>query len=153
MSKNKSESKLLSHPMHPIFTHFPMALWTISLLWDLLGFMRGDSLWWSFSKWSIAAGLIFAFLAIITGLVDFGRVPKEGPSETIAMKHMLLVISASIFYGGSFFFRLSSLIPTGYHFIFAESLSVIGFLLLLIGGWYGGELVYRHGIGRRNSDS
>lgn len=149
MGVDKSGSKPLNHPLHPIFTHFPMALWSISLLWDLLGIWKGDSLWWNFSKWSIAVGLVFAFLAVITGLVDFAKIPQGGPAERAAMRHMLIVIAAVIMYAGSFVFRLGDPLPTGYRFVFAIFLSIIGFVLLLIGGWYGGELVYRYGIGRK----
>lgn len=71
MNANRGESRFSGHPLHPLFTHFPMALWMTSLLWDSLGLWSGDLLWWSFSFWSIAVGLIFAFLAVITGLIDY----------------------------------------------------------------------------------
>ena len=142
------KSKRSAHPLHPLFTHFPMALWTISLLWDLLGLLREDPLWWSFSFWSITVGLIIACIAVVTGFVDFVKLPKGGPEETVAMWHMALVMTAAVLYAGSVFFRVGTTIPSGIHLIMALLLSVLGFISLLVGGWYGGELVYRYGVGR-----
>lgn len=153
MNANRGESRFSGHPLHPLFTHFPMALWMTSLLWDSLGLWSGDLLWWSFSFWSIAVGLIFAFLAVITGLIDYVNLPQERPVEGVAMRHMLIVIAAIILYTGSFFVRVSSTIPSGNQLIIALALSFLGFVLLLIGGWYGGELVYRYGVGRSDSKS
>jgi uncharacterized membrane protein len=148
MNEHRRRSGFSGHPLHPLFTHFPMALWMVSLLWDLLGIWRGDPLWWSFSFWSIAVGLIFALFAVVTGLIDFAKIPQSGSAEVIAIRHMLLVMTATILYAGSFFARLGVPIPSGIKLIIALALSVLGFILLLVGGWFGGELVYRYGIGR-----
>lgn len=145
---DKTGSSFSGHPLHPIFTHFPMALWMVSLLWDGLGLWRGDPFWWNFSFWCITVGLIFAFLAVVTGLIDYVKLPQGGPADSTAMRHMLIVIAAAVMYTGSFFFRLGMPIPTGNRLILVLALSVSGFVLLLIGGWYGGELVYRYGVGR-----
>ncbi len=153
MNTNRNGSRLLSHPLHPIFTHFPMALLMISLLWDLLGLWRGDPFWWSFSFWSITVGLILTVLAMVTGLIDYVKVPQGGPAEGVAMRHMVIVISAAVLYVGSFFVRLSSPIPSGSQLIIAITLSFLGFVILLIGGWYGGELVYKYGVGIRGFGS
>ncbi|MEX1031235.1 MAG: DUF2231 domain-containing protein [Paenibacillaceae bacterium] len=141
-------SKLSAHPLHPLITHFPMALWTTSLLWDLLGLWREDPLWWSFSFWSIAVGLIIAFFAMVTGFIDYMKLPQGGPEEGVAMWHMVMVMTAAALYAGSLFFRFGTTTPSGIHLIMALVLSFLGFVSLLVGGWYGGELVYRYGVGR-----
>jgi uncharacterized membrane protein len=77
-------SRVSAHPLHPLITHFPMALWATSLLWDMLGVWRDDALWWSFSFWSISVGLIFSFFAMVTGLIDYVKLPQGGAEEAVA---------------------------------------------------------------------
>lgn len=153
MNQNSILSKFLSHPMHPIITHFPIALLSMSLFWDVLGLWTGNSIWWNIAYWSIAVGLITAIFAIITGLIDYVKIPQDNDVENVAMLHMIIVIVAVMMYTGSFFFRFGSPVLTGFHLYGALTFSVLGFILLVIGGWYGGELVYRHGVGRSNSNT
>jgi uncharacterized membrane protein len=153
MNKGSLRSMILDHPLHPIFTHFPMGLLIISMLWDVLGLWSGNSLWWNISYWSIAVGLLFAILAVVTGLIDFSKIPQGDAAENVGMRHMIVVILAATMYTGSFFFRFGSPVPTGIHLYGALGLSILGFILLLIGGWYGGELVYSHGVGRSNPNT
>jgi len=148
MSKNSGLSPRSRHPLHPIFTHFPMALLIISSLWDLLGFWRGDPFWWGFAFWSIVVGLSLSFLTLVTGLIDYVKIPQGGIAETVALRHMVIVIVALLFYGGSVLFRYYSPLPESNLFVLAITLSLMGLISLLVGGWYGGELVYRHGVGR-----
>jgi uncharacterized membrane protein len=125
-----------------------MALLAVSSLWDLLGIWRGDPLWWKFAFWSIAVGLILAFLALVTGLIDYVKIPQGGPAESAAMRHMMIMVVALLIYGGSLLVRFYSPAAVGGLFVTAIVLSLAGLVVLLIGGWYGGELVYRHGVGR-----
>ncbi|MEX2104462.1 MAG: DUF2231 domain-containing protein [Bacilli bacterium] len=85
MNTNRNGSRLLSHPLHPIFTHFPMALLMISLLWDILGLWQGDPFWWSFSFWSITVGLIFAVLAMVTGLIVVDQLGPEALKQILSI--------------------------------------------------------------------
>jgi uncharacterized membrane protein len=138
----------MNHPVHPMFTHFPIALWLVSLIWDFLALWRGDSFWWSFAFWSIALGLTISFLTIVTGLVDYVKMPRKHPEESIAMKHMGIVIAAAVMFTGSFFARMGAGTPTGTRLYTAMGFSIGGSILLVVGAWYGGELVHKYGVGR-----
>lgn len=135
------------HPLHAVTVHFPMALLMISTLWDILGMWRGDDRWWSFAFWSISVGLLFAIAALFTGIMDYIKIPQGGPAERTAIRHMMIMIAAVVLYAGSFMARYREPVMTGSLLVIAVSLSAAGLILLLIGGWHGGELVYRHGIG------
>ena len=61
---------LFGHPVHPTLTDFPIALWSTSLLGDLMGFWGGHAVYRQFAFWAVAVGLIAAVPTIMTGLID-----------------------------------------------------------------------------------
>lgn len=138
----------MRHPLHALFTHFPIALWLVTPIWDILGLWRGDAFWWEFSHWSIAVGLIFAVLTVVTGFIDYIKMPHQGPEEMIAMKHMVIVFAAAGLFAGSYFVRIKAVAMEGMTLLSAMGLSLAGCLLLIIGAWFGGELVHHYGVGR-----
>lgn len=85
--------------------------------------------------------------ALITGLIDFMAIPQKGAAERVAMRHMTVMITSIIMFAGSFFIRFSVEIPSGWSLISSVSLSMLGVIFLLVGGWFGGQLVYRHAVG------
>jgi uncharacterized membrane protein len=124
-----------------------MALLPVSLLGDLLGVWTGVSFWWSFAFYSLAIGLVMSIPALITGTIDFLAIPQGGAAERIAIRHMTIIITAIAMYTGSFFIRWGVEVSSGWRLISSVSLSILGLILLLIGGWLGGQLVYRYSIG------
>jgi uncharacterized membrane protein len=145
--KQRSRLRLFGHPVHPVATHFPMALLPVSLLGDLLGIWTDASFWWSFSFYNLAIGLVLSIPALITGIIDFLAIPKEGIADRVAMSHMMIMITSIAMFTGSFCIRFGAEILSGWRLTSSVSLSLLGLILLLIGGWFGGQLVYRHGAG------
>lgn len=145
--KQRGRLRFFGHPVHPVVTHFPMALLPVSLLGDLLGVWTDASFWWSFSFYNLAIGLVMSIPALITGMIDFLAIPQEGIADRVAMRHMTVIITAITMFMGSFFIRFGVEILSGWRLISSVSLSLLGLIFLLIGGWFGGQLVYRHAIG------
>lgn len=145
--------RLLGHPVHPLLTDFPIALWSASLLADFVGIWRGQAVYGQFAFWAIALGLIVAAPTIVTGLLDYAAIPQQHSALKGATWHMWLMLSAATVYACSFVARLVHMPSTGLSTAIAVGLSVLGLLLLLVGGWFGGELVFRHGIGSRGDSS
>lgn len=143
----RGKLRFFGHPVHPVVTHFPMALLPVSLLGDLLGVWTDSSLWWRFSFYNLAIGLVMSIPALITGMIDFLAIPKEGAAERVAMRHMTIIITGIMMYTGSFFIHFGVGIPSGWRLISSISLSLFGLIFLLIGGWFGGQLVYRYAVG------
>jgi uncharacterized membrane protein len=146
--KQRRKLRFFGHPVHPVVTHFPMALLPVSFLGDLIGIWTDASFWWSFSFYNLAIGLVLSIPALITGMIDFMAIPQEGAADRVAMRHMTIIITAITLYTGSFFIRFGVEIPSGWRLINSVSLSLLGLIFLLIGGWLGGQLVYRFGVGR-----
>jgi len=140
-------ARLLGHPVHPIMTDFPIALWSTSLLADLVGVWRGETVYRQFAFWAIAVGLIVAVPTIVTGLIDYAAIPQRHPALKTATWHMWIMLSAATAYTCSLIARIGHPSSSGFSIAIAIGLSVVGLCLLLIGGWFGGEMVFRQGVG------
>lgn len=143
-------ARIAGHPLHPALVHFPIGLWLAAVLWDLVGWWRpSDPLWWQMSYWCLALGLAAALPAIATGLLEFFAIPAGEPAIDAATAHMMAMVSATAIFGASWVVRAktgAAVAPTTW----ALSLAFIGAAVLVAGGWLGGTLVYRHGIGRED---
>ncbi len=137
----------LGHPLHPITIHAPLGLLLGSAAWDVLWVWQGPEPWALLGRWTLLLGLIFALPAAGTGVVDYLALPASRPIRRLAIVHLILALLAVAAYGTSLLFRWQEaslalcLVPAG-----------LGLLLLMAAGWFGGELVYGHGVGQRPSD-
>jgi uncharacterized membrane protein len=143
-------ARVAGHPLHPALAHFPIGLWLAAVAWDLLGWWEASNpLWWQLSFGCLALGLAAALPAAATGLVEFFALPPDEPAIDTATAHMMAMASATFIFGASWFLRAKSGAaepPTAW----ALALAFAGAAVLVVGGWLGGTLVYRHGVGRED---
>lgn len=130
-----------------MFVHFPVALWTTSLVWDGLGLWRGEASWWTLGYWSLAAGLVMALPAVATGFAEFVRIARGDPSEKTAMGHMIAMSSATVLFVVSLLLHRPAAAPQP--LLPALAASVAGLLALTVGGVLAARLVYGYGVGVR----
>ena len=139
----RSKASFKSHPLHPMLIPFPFAFLTGAFLFDLAGRYTGN-MDLSYTGYHLTlAGIGFGLLAAVPGIVDyFGSVPPESTAKTRATKHALCNVTALVLFGASFAWRddaaasMATLAAQG-----------LGLVLLSMGGWMGGTLVYRNQIG------
>jgi uncharacterized membrane protein len=141
-------ARFAGHPIHPALVHFPLALWSTTWAWDVLGAWTGAQVWWQTGFWCLVAGTVMALPAAITGVMELTALEKGHPAEEIAMRHMLLMSSAFAAYLAALLVRGGPSVPEGLRVYAALALSTGGLGLLALGGWYGGRMVYEHGVGR-----
>ena len=135
----------MSHPLHPALVHFPIACWSLATAADVA------SLWWGKPAWMLAGvllalGTLIALAAMATGFIELMKVGAEHPATRDLNRHMLLMLSAWCLYATSLFLRLQGTTLTQPDTV-DLGLSVVGFVVLGVGGWFGGKLVYGHGVG------
>lgn len=123
-----------------------------------MGVWQGRIVYRQFAFWAICLGLVIAVPTIVTGLLDYAAIPQRHPALKVATWHMWVMLSAATAYACSLIARIAHSGPSGLSIAIAIGLSVLGLCLLLIGGWFGGEMVFRHGVGSHveraaNSDS
>ncbi|HET7627281.1 MAG TPA: DUF2231 domain-containing protein [Bacillales bacterium] len=149
MFETKNGVRLFGHPLHALLIHFPMGLLPISLLWDLIAVWTDDSIWWELGFWCAAAGVAFAFFAAVPGFIDYIFISDKPAAEKAALFHMVIMLTAVAFVAVSVLLRIHDHSPEGVKIFLSLCFSLFGVAGLVIGGWFGGELVYRHQIGRK----
>jgi uncharacterized membrane protein len=140
--------RVFGHPLHAVLSDFPLALLGTSLLWDSVAYARGEPAWWAISFWNVVLGLVIAAAAACAGAVDYAAIPQGDPALATANRHMLLMLCAVTPYILSLVLRGGAAAPHGASLVGVFVLEGVGLLLLSAGGWYGGHLVFHHGVGR-----
>lgn len=139
--------RVLGHPLHAALSHAPMGLLGSALLWDALGALRGEERWWVVSYWVVVAGLVAAAAAATAGAVDYAAIEQGDPALDTGNRHMMLMLGALAPYFAGMFARGGTGGPKGWSVPAVLLLDGAGLLLLSAGGWYGGHLVFHHGVG------
>lgn len=136
--------KLLGHPIHQMLIVFPLGLLGGSVVFDVLAMATNSGGLADASYYMIAAGVISGLIAAPFGLVDWLGIPSETRAKTVGAIHGIGNVVVVALFGGSWLLRgVDPLAPSG----MALGLSFAGFLLALVTGWLGGELVDRLGVG------
>jgi uncharacterized membrane protein len=139
--------RIAEHPLHPALVHFPIALWFIAVFWDAAAWWRPDPLWRQMAYWSLASGLVLALPVLATGLLDYLALRSDEPAIDAATAHMMVMMSATVAFGASWMLRAADGVAAPPS-TWALAAALLGAVLLAVGGWLGGTLVYRHGVGR-----
>ena len=135
----------MSHPLHPALVHFPIACWSLATFADLASLVWGRPAW-LLAGTLLAVGTLTALAAMATGFVELLKVDAEHPANKDLNRHMILVMAAWCCYAASLALRWRDA-SLGQADAIGLALSVIGFLVLCVAGWFGGKLVYGHGLG------
>ena len=143
----RSTARIGDHPIHPMLIPFPIVCFILTFVCDVL-YVRGEVGVASASNWLLIVGLVMAALAAVAGLTDFfGDKRIQGAD---AIKHMLANVTAVVLELVNLVLRFNNpdaIASTGVY------ISGVVVLILLYSGWKGGDLVFRHGIGVRDTSN
>ncbi len=136
---------------HPIFVHFTLGLLAVSALLYAAAFLAGSRPWAGtlrlVGRANLYLGILFTIGTLLTGWYAYNTVPHDGPSHAVMTTHRnwalftaavfaLLAVAALVLRRRR---RTEGTVFTLLVVLAAAPLAVTGF--------YGGELVYRHGVG------
>jgi uncharacterized membrane protein len=139
-----SKAKLFGHAIHPIMIVFPLGLLSTSVIFDVMYLVTGNQLWTTISFWMIASGLVGGVIAAIFGAVDYLGIPHGTRARRIGLTHGLVNVGVLVLFLSSWWVRRGfPQAPATLAFV----LSFAGAATALVGGWLGGELVERLGVG------
>ncbi|MGZ5286670.1 MAG: DUF2231 domain-containing protein [Flavisolibacter sp.] len=139
----KSKAHISSHPLHPILVSFPIAFFSGTLLAHTAGWLFERPGLLETAYYLNAAGIVFAVLAAIPGLIDLiYTVPPDSSAKKRGVKHGITNTIMLILFTVAFFYRRGE-----YDHLLLLLLELAGVILLSIAGWMGGTLVYRNQIG------
>jgi uncharacterized membrane protein len=143
--KDIVQGKPFGHPSHPPFVHFPSALLPTALVFDVLSHIDADLTFTRAAFYNIVLGLTVAFLAAVTGLVDYLPMVAGSRKRIIGTRHLIAQLCAVSLFALSLLVRVvdfdATQTPIG-----AMLLAAVGAVVLTAGNYFGGTLVYRQGM-------
>jgi uncharacterized membrane protein len=140
----ESRAKILGHAIHPIVVAFPIGLLLASLLFDALRLLTGEKKWSTVAFWNMLAGCISGWLVAIPGAIDWWFLPRHSRAKKVATIHGVVNdVAINLFIASWLRRRANAEEPDR----LALLLSLLGAGVLGVGGWLGGELVERLGVG------
>jgi uncharacterized membrane protein len=140
----ESRAKFLGHAIHPILIVFPLGLLATGVIFDAIYLIWGNPSMASVAYWMIAAGLVGGLVAAPFGWIDWFAIPSGTRAKTIGLMHGLGNVTALLLFAGSWWLRND--VPERPETL-ASILSFLGAGMAGVGGWLGGELVERLGVG------
>jgi uncharacterized membrane protein len=140
--------KFAGHPIHVMVIHFPAALLPMDLLFSALGFYYKNSSFSLAAFYCLVAAVLIGFIAMLTGLIDLIRIPKEekdalGTGLIHGFINGIIILTYAIFAyrvwrSGNF-----AALPSTAMLVF----KLVLVISLFIGNYYGGKLIYKHRLG------
>ncbi|HET7224786.1 MAG TPA: DUF2231 domain-containing protein [Candidatus Eisenbacteria bacterium] len=138
-------ARILGHHVHPMLIVFPLGLLAISVLFDAFDLARHDMTFAAIAYWNVVAGVIGGLVAAVFGLWDWLGVPRGTRARAIGAWHGVVNVCVVALFAITAFVRHGD--PAHQATRATLALSWIALALALVGGWLGGELVERLGIG------
>jgi nitrite reductase/ring-hydroxylating ferredoxin subunit/uncharacterized membrane protein len=133
--------------LHPILNHFPVALFVISLLFDVATlFGYGGNVFVLAAFYTMALGAVMGVLASITGLADYLDIRADHPGKRNATLHMGLNLAMLVLYALNLNLRNADLSAVSTP-VLPFVLSLVGVGIIGVSGYLGGQLVYDDGVG------
>jgi uncharacterized membrane protein len=137
---------LPGHPIHPPLTDATIGAYTAATVMAVasvvgvahVGAAHG---WWL----ALVVGLLVTVLTALTGFADWLTIEWGSPLWWTATWHMLSMVTATVI------FLIAALVGhSGYKHGAVEAfpfvLTLAGFVMLTVGGWLGGAIVFVHGM-------
>jgi uncharacterized membrane protein len=141
----RSRVRALGHPVHPMLIVFPLGLFVTATVFDLIQLLTGDRTFGEVGYWNIAAGMIGAVVAAVTGLLDWTGIPAGTRAKRIGLLHGAGNAVVLVLFLVSWLARTDNTDHVAGGGLFAVEVVAIG--ISGAAAWLGGELVDRLGIG------
>ena len=128
----------LGHPVHPVVTDVVLGGAALIAVFDLATLILGADGLETASLVGVGIVALAGIGASTTGLTDF-KDTHTGDERNVVVLHGLINIVATVVYVVSFFARLGGANDLGIGF------SLVGVLILIVGGFIGGHIVFKYG--------
>lgn len=141
------QGKWLGHPLHPAIVHVPLGLWPVATVLDLVVYFGpgGEGLA-RLAFYAVLLGLAAALLAVPTGVADWAPIKKGKPAWKLGLYHLVLNLAAALFWAINAGLRYDAFGEAAAITGAILLTSIVGTLLVLIGGYLGSRLVFAYGV-------
>src|SRR5262245_44364625 len=135
-------ASIKGHPIHPMLVTIPIGLWLFALAADLAFLLGwGGPMCKALAFYAIGGGIVGALLAAVPGFVDLLSIDVP-EVRRIALIHMAINLVVVALFAVSLWLRVSD--PLGASPV---AISAAATVLLAVGGWLGGHMVYVYRMG------
>lgn len=140
-------------PAHPPFTDFPLAGYVFVAGFDVASAIGGSQHRWAQQLWHagtfvLVGGLAICLIAMGTGFLDLIRFAPRSPGavRTVAV-HVSVMAAVFMIGAGDLAWQLSDYGSAASAPLGVVALSVAAAIIACTGAFFGGKLVFGHGIG------
>lgn len=130
------------HPVHPQLVSLPLGLLPMSLALDVTYLTTGRRRYAQAAYYSMLGGYVGALSAAMAGLGDYFEIPEGTATKRTANVHLTMNVGIVGLASLGLMRRRGKAKPDAVDI----AMSAIGNAALLVSAWYGGQLVYRHGM-------
>ena len=135
----------MMYDLHPLVIHFPIALFSAAILFDLLFLIFNNNDFYVGGWWTMLFALVASAAAIATGIIDDTLIGHLGSVYPLWLNHGLVQLFSCILFLTLFLWRTKD------KSIFYDNLkkrvytatALIGIIILYYGGHLGAELAGR----------
>src|SRR5688572_17661688 len=140
----KSKMSFAGHPLHPLLVALPIGLFAWALVSDIVYLSTDDKMWYDISFWTGIAAIATALVAALPGLVDYLTLASGSDARGMGAAHGILNVTVVVLYGVAALLMMDEGALSGGDRTAVVILHAVGVGLLLLSGWLGGEMVFRH---------
>ncbi|MBI2765612.1 MAG: DUF2231 domain-containing protein [Chloroflexi bacterium] len=141
----RSKFAIAGHPVHPMLVSIPVGLLAWALVSDIVYLAQDrDKMWYDISFWTGIAAIVSGLVAALPGLGDFFTVAMKTDARRIGLAHMILNIAVIALFFVAMLLMLDDGALDGGRLASVVILHAAGVGLVLLSGWLGGEMVFRH---------
>jgi uncharacterized membrane protein len=135
------KATLAGHPAHPQLVSIPIALVPFALALDVLHLATGERSYAAAARYALTGATAGAAAAAVTGALDYGAIPDGHPAKRMARLHGAINVGVLGLTALNVALRRGPRPARG-----TTALSAVGTVALLASAWYGGHLVFEHGL-------
>jgi uncharacterized membrane protein len=136
------------HPIHPMAVHFPIALLSATVLFDLLSIRWGSENLRAASFYTLMLGVAGALISVVSGHLAEEAVEHSGVPEQVLELHEKLGFVTFWLFAGLLGLRIAERLRwIAERPALRMTVGLGGLVVLIIASYYGGSLVYEYGAG------
>jgi uncharacterized membrane protein len=138
-----THAAIAGHPLHPFIVPLPIGALLFAFVSDIAFYYTGDPQWSATSYFLLCGGVATALLAAVLGMIETMGV-KRARTMGLVWAHAILNVLAVIVAFVSILLRNGGATDAaGFNLAMTGPIAVG----LLVSGWIGGEISYKHGVG------
>ncbi len=145
-----AQTTFAGHPLHPQLVSLPIGLLSFSFVLDVMHLVTRKRSYAEAAYYALVGGSASAVAAASAGAVDYLSIAPDTPVKQSANIHASLNAVLLATSTANLLLRRGKNPPTGIPSVLVSAVSVV---TLMVSSWYGGHMVYEHGMRVKTSEA